>query len=96
MARRRRARGGERAPSTLPPPQQLQLAQLVAAPPAGDDWLHEQKFDGYRIVAELDGGHARLSSRRFNDWTAQFPTITREMAVQALEEAKESLLDRIA
>ena len=38
----------------------------------------------------LEGGH---SLRELLD---QFPTITREMAVQALEEAKESLLDRIA
>jgi hypothetical protein len=38
----------------------------------------------------LEGGH---SPREFLD---QFPSITREMAVQALEEAKESLLDRIA
>ena len=56
-------------------PTQLQLAQLVDEPPHGDDWLHEQKFDGYRILAELDGRKLRLLSRRFNDWTAQFPTV---------------------
>ena len=38
----------------------------------------------------LEGGHSLL------EFLDQFPTITREMAVQALEEAKESLLDRIA
>jgi uncharacterized protein (DUF433 family) len=42
------------------------------------------------LMDYLEGGH---SHREFLD---QFPTITREMAVQALEEAKESLLDRIA
>jgi uncharacterized protein (DUF433 family) len=52
-------------------------------------------FRGTRVPSQnlmdyLEGGH---SLREFLD---QFPTITREMAVQALEEAKESLLDRIA
>src|SRR4026207_577071 len=36
-------------------PKQLQLAQLVHEAPAGRDWLHEQKFDGYRILAVLEG-----------------------------------------
>lgn len=56
-------------------PKQLQLAQLVDRAPEGDDWLHEQKFDGYRILAHLDGRKLRLLSRRFNDWTAQFPAV---------------------
>ncbi|HEY5950909.1 MAG TPA: non-homologous end-joining DNA ligase [Kofleriaceae bacterium] len=61
-------------------PKQLQLAQLVDEAPTGDDWLHEQKFDGYRILAELDGRKLRLLSRRFNDWTAQFPTVVDAVA----------------
>src|SRR5688572_11791135 len=56
-------------------PSQLQLAQLVDEAPTGDAWLHEQKFDGYRVLAELDGRKVRLLSRRFKDWTAQFPTV---------------------
>jgi bifunctional non-homologous end joining protein LigD len=52
-----------------------QLASLVAEPPAGDQWLHEMKFDGYRIVAHLSDGHARLVSRNGKDWTAQFPGV---------------------
>jgi bifunctional non-homologous end joining protein LigD len=71
-------------------PRQLQLALLVDEAPSGDGWLHEQKFDGYRILAELDGGKLRLLSRRFNDWTAQFPTVVD--AVAALP-AKSLLLD---
>lgn len=71
-------------------PKQLQLAQLVDEPPRGDDWLHEQKFDGYRILAELDGRKLRLLSRRFHDWTAQFPTVVD--AVAALP-VKSVLLD---
>lgn len=72
----------------LPP--ELQLAQLVDEPPRGDAWLHEQKFDGYRILAELDGRKLRLLSRRFHDWTAQFPTVVD--AVAALP-VKSVLLD---
>ncbi|HEX5059023.1 MAG TPA: non-homologous end-joining DNA ligase [Kofleriaceae bacterium] len=71
-------------------PKQLQLALLVDEAPDGDDWLHEQKFDGYRIVAELEGRRLRLLSRRFNDWTAQFPTVVG--AVAALK-VKSVLLD---
>jgi bifunctional non-homologous end joining protein LigD len=52
--------------------------------------VHEQKFDGYRIVAELEDGRATLWSRRFNDWTAQFPTITR--AIERLP-AKRAVID---
>ena len=71
-------------------PSQLQLALLVDEAPVGDGWLHEQKFDGYRILAELDGRKLRLLSRRFNDWTAQFPTVVD--AVAALP-VKSILLD---
>lgn len=66
MARRRAAR---------PSVRELQLATLVDTPPEGPDWLHEQKFDGYRILAELDRGAVRLLSRRFKDWTAKFPDV---------------------
>ncbi|HEY5925363.1 MAG TPA: non-homologous end-joining DNA ligase [Kofleriaceae bacterium] len=71
-------------------PKQLQLALLVDEAPAGDIWLHEQKFDGYRILAELEGRKLRLLSRRFHDWTAQFPTVVD--AVAALP-VKSVLLD---
>ncbi|MEJ7600796.1 MAG: non-homologous end-joining DNA ligase [Kofleriaceae bacterium] len=61
-------------------PRALQLATLVDAPPEGPEWVHEQKFDGYRILAEVEGGRARLLSRRFKDWTAEFPTIAEALA----------------
>lgn len=60
----------------------LQLAQLVDEAPKGDDWLHEQKFDGYRILANRDGDEVDLLSRRFNDWTQKFPGVAE--AVRAL------------
>ncbi|HXT00527.1 MAG TPA: DNA ligase D [Elusimicrobiota bacterium] len=49
-----------------------QLAALAPRVPRGADWLHEIKFDGYRILATVNGGKATLRSRRGNDWTAQF------------------------
>jgi bifunctional non-homologous end joining protein LigD len=52
-----------------------QLATLVDAPPLGDEWLHEVKFDGYRMECIKEDGRVRLLSRRGNDWTARFPAI---------------------
>jgi ATP-dependent DNA ligase len=46
------------------PPYRPQLALLVKAPPAGDDWLHELKFDGFRIGVAIEGERVRLLSRR--------------------------------
>jgi bifunctional non-homologous end joining protein LigD len=68
----------------------LQLAQLVDEAPEGDDWLHEQKFDGYRILAEKSGKTVALYSRRFNDWTAQFPTVADGVAALS---AKRAVID---
>jgi bifunctional non-homologous end joining protein LigD len=51
------------------------LATLVAAPPDGDDWVHEIKFDGYRIQARIDGGEVRLITRSGLDWTQRFGLI---------------------
>lgn len=59
-----------------------QLATLVDEAPAGDNWLHEVKFDGYRILARMEKGRARLLSRNGKDWTAHFPTVA--AAVEAL------------
>ena len=48
-----------RPPRPLPEFVQPQLATLVAAPPAGDEWLHEMKFDGYRILCRIEKGAPR-------------------------------------
>jgi bifunctional non-homologous end joining protein LigD len=40
-----------------------QLTELVEAAPDGADWLHEIKFDGYRMDAHLDHGAVRLLAR---------------------------------
>ncbi len=52
-----------------------QLATLVKAPPSGDEWLHEIKYDGYRIGCRIRNGRVTLISRNGNDWTAQFPEL---------------------
>ena len=67
-----------------------QLAELVAAPPDGAGWVHETKYDGYRIGAAVEGGRGTLWSRRGKDWTAQFPEV--EAAVRALP-VRTALLD---
>lgn len=51
---------------------------MVAKPPVGESWGHEIKFDGYRIEARVEGGTARLLTRRNLDWSARFPEIAKE------------------
>ncbi|MDX8456732.1 DNA ligase D [Mesorhizobium sp. VK9D] len=49
-----------------------QLATLEKDAPAGDDWLHEVKFDGYRMQAQIAGSDVRLLTRAGLDWTGKF------------------------
>jgi bifunctional non-homologous end joining protein LigD len=71
-------------------PYRPQLALLVKQPPSGDRWVHEMKFDGYRIGAICAGAGISLVSRTANDWTADFPEIVK--AVKALK-LKDAILD---
>jgi ATP-dependent DNA ligase len=57
-----------------------QLAALVNKAPDGPDWLHEIKFDGYRMHARLDAGRVQILTRRGNDWTDKYPTIAKSIA----------------
>jgi bifunctional non-homologous end joining protein LigD len=66
------------------------LALLADKPPSGPRWVQEVKYDGYRMQARLDGGKARLLTRKALDWTSRFPTIA--AAVEALDVDK-ALLD---
>jgi bifunctional non-homologous end joining protein LigD len=61
--------------AALPAKLKPQLPTLVAAVPSGDQWLHEIKYDGYRIIARLARGKVKLWSRNGNDWTPKLPTI---------------------
>jgi bifunctional non-homologous end joining protein LigD len=51
----------------------LQLARLVPSAPAGDSWLHEVKFDGYRVLIWRQGAKIRITSRGNQDWSAKLP-----------------------
>jgi len=55
-------------PDFIPP----MLATLVSAAPKGAGWLHEIKFDGYRLQARITAGRVRLLTRSGLDWTARF------------------------
>ncbi len=59
------------------------LALLADKPPRGPQWVHELKFDGYRVQARIDGGAVRLLTRKALDWTKRFPTIA--AALQAIK-----------
>jgi bifunctional non-homologous end joining protein LigD len=58
-------------PGFVPP----QLASLRSKPPAGDNWLHEIKCDGYRLQIHLDKGRVTIRTRTGLDWTKRFLAI---------------------
>ena len=51
------------------------LATLVDEAPHGDEWIHEIKFDGYRLQARIDGKNVKLLTRKGLDWTAKFKPV---------------------
>jgi len=69
-AKRKKAADGDlaRLPAFVPP----QLATLVDAPPQAREWLHEIKYDGYRAIAAVAGGRAKIYTRNGLDWTDRF------------------------
>lgn len=44
--------------------------------PAGDDWFHEVKHDGYRLIVVREGKRVRLFTRNGHDWSSRFPLIS--------------------
>jgi bifunctional non-homologous end joining protein LigD len=80
---KRRALALEGARDTpYPPGYAAQLCKLRAQAPPGEDWLHEIKWDGYRLLADLVEGEVKLRSRNGLDWNETFPEIV--AAVRAL------------
>ena len=85
------ARGRKPEPAEVPPPsppvpgggkkakapafQPPQLATLVDTPPAGNSWLHETKYDGYRALLAVGGGKCVAYTRSGLDWTAKFRVV---------------------
>ena len=66
----RRPKGVTPLPRFVPP----QLSQPVGKPPAGPQWLHEIKLDGFRMAARIDNGRAQLLTRTGLDWTDKYPS----------------------
>ena len=93
---RDRAKIAKARPATLPDLSRLKGAQkgllpvfvepCLAAPaehpPSGEDWVHEIKLDGYRLLARIDGREVKLLTRTGLDWTERFRPIAK--AVKAL------------
>src|SRR5262245_5284917 len=79
--------GGRSAlPAFVPPC----LATLSDKSPEQGNWVHELKFDGYRMQARLDHGKITLLTRKGLDWTKKFPTIAKSIATLP---AKTALID---
>ena len=75
-ARRRHEKAGDRPSErnpTMPDFIAPQLCETLARPPSGDGWIHEIKFDGYRIQMRVEDGKATLKTRKGLDWTAKYP-----------------------
>jgi len=83
--RRPRAAAPQRAalPERLAP----ELATLVDHPPAGDDWLYEVKFDGYRLLTRVQGAAVHCFTRNGHDWSAKLPRLVAAIKKLKLESA---------
>ncbi|MGA1832693.1 DNA ligase D [Rhizobium wenxiniae] len=64
-------------PAFIPP----QLCKIQNRPPSASGWLHEIKFDGYRIQMRIEAGKAQLKTRKGLDWTKRFNAIAADAQV---------------
>ncbi|MCE9526652.1 MAG: DNA ligase D [Planctomycetales bacterium] len=71
----------------LPKKIDMQLAMLRDEAPRGDNWLHEIKFDGYRILCRIENGRVKLLTRRQQDWTHRYESIAREASKLSVKSA---------
>jgi bifunctional non-homologous end joining protein LigD len=78
-----KTRKADPLPAFVPPC----LATLSDAPPEGSAWVHEIKFDGYRLQARIAGGSVQLLTRTGLDWTARFPSIAKALKGLKLKSA---------
>ena len=65
--------------ASLPKRVDVQLATLVKSPPEGAAWVHEIKYDGYRMLCSIADHEAHLVSRNDKDWTSAFPALARTL-----------------
>jgi len=85
----RRSRAGERVErrSEGLPGFSPQLATPVKRPPEGSEWIHEIKFDGYRLIGRKSGETVRLFTRSGQDWTERFASIARQLQALPVRDA---------
>ncbi|HET7543157.1 MAG TPA: DNA ligase D [Polyangiaceae bacterium] len=87
-SRRQRAAPGKRDP--MPAQIEPELATLVKTTPEGDDFVHELKFDGYRVIARIEPGASKsvkLLTRGGEDWTQRMPSLVAALAELKAESA---------
>jgi bifunctional non-homologous end joining protein LigD len=77
-------RRGGRSTTRLPSFRAVQLATLVESVPAGNGWMHEIKFDGYRALVAACGDKVRVHTRNGKDWTDKFAPLARTIAALGL------------
>ncbi len=70
-------------PVAIPP----QLLTAAPAAPEGERWIHEVKYDGYRILCRIEHGRARLLTRNGNDWTPQLRRVADAVEALGIERA---------
>ncbi|MFT3856492.1 MAG: DNA ligase D [Aquabacterium sp.] len=70
--------------AALPEALQPQLATLAKGLPSSGQWIYEFKFDGYRLLARIERGKARLFTRNGHDWTAKMPELAADIAALGL------------
>ena len=63
------------------------LPTLVDTPPAGRQWVHEIKWDGYRVSVSIDAGKVTIRTRNGHGWTKRFPAIVRAAAALKVRSA---------
>ena len=71
----------------IPAPLEPQLCTLVEQPPVGDDWLHEIKYDGWRLLARKQGSDVRLYTRGGVEWSQRLPRLVEAVRGLAVDSA---------
>lgn len=70
----------KRRPGKPPAFRAVQLATLVDSVPAGNLWMHEIKFDGYRALIAAAGAEVRVYTRNGHDWSDKFAPLVERIA----------------
>ena len=73
--------------AALPDDIEPELATLVAETPTGEEFVHEAKFDGYRVLSRIDGDDVRLMTRGGQDWTERMPSLKAGLGKLRVESA---------